>query len=279
VEISSPEPVVVRPPARWAGFGLRDLWAHRELLYFFAWRDIKIRYKQTFLGVTWAVLQPILYMVVFTLFFGKLAGLYTAGTPYAVLTLTGSVIWLFFANCVTYGPSSLVGNSALITKVSFPRLLVPAATVAAGIVDLALSMVVMFLIMAGYGYYPSLRNLMLIPFFLLALGTAFGVTAWLAALNVKYRDVRFAIPFLLQLWLFASSVFYSFQALSLPEPWQTIYWLNPMAGVVEGFRWSLIGGVHPSVSEIALSTLGGLVALAGGLIYFRRLEKRFADII
>jgi len=270
---------VIRPPARWTGFGLAQMWRFRELLYFFAWRDVKVRYKQTFLGVTWAVLQPVMYMVVFTLFFGKLAGLYTAGQSYAVLTLTGSVIWLFFANSVTLGANSLVGNSALITKVYFPRLLSPAASVAAGLVDLGLSMVVMFAIMAGYGYYPTGRIVVLVPFLVLGIATAFGVSAWLSALNVKYRDVRFVIPFLLQLWLFASAVFYSFQALSLPDPWKTIFWLNPMAGVVSGFRWSLIGGPRPSYLQVVLSTAGGIAFLVAGLVYFRRTERHFADII
>jgi lipopolysaccharide transport system permease protein len=277
--VQAVEPLVIRPPARWAGFGLRAMWRFRELLYFFAWRDVKVRYKQTLLGVTWAILQPVMYMVVFTLFFGKLAGLYTANQSYAVLTLTGSVIWLFFANSVTLGANSLVGNSALITKVYFPRLLAPAAAVAAGLVDLAISMVVMFAIMAGYGYYPSARIVVLPPFVILAIGTAFGVSAWLSALNVKYRDVRFVIPFLLQLWLFASAVFYSFQALRLPEPWNTLFWLNPMAGVVEGFRWSLIGGPRPSYFQVALATLGGIAFLVAGLVYFRRTERYFADII
>ncbi len=255
-----------------------ELWRFRELLSFLAWRDLKIRYKQTLLGVVWAVLQPILYMVVFTLFFGKLANLYDEGKPYALLALAGSVIWLFFANSVNLASASLVGNASMITKVYFPRLLAAIAPVVAGLVDLALSFGVLLIVMAAYGLYPGFpRLLFLVPFLLLALGTAVGVGAWLAALNVKYRDIRYVVPFLLQLWLFASPVVYSSQLVD--QPWRTVYALNPMAGVVEGFRWATLGGVHPSVGRVALSTLGGAFVLLGGLLYFRRMERTFADIV
>jgi homopolymeric O-antigen transport system permease protein len=276
---STPEPHVIRPSSRWPGLGLRELWRHRELLYFFAWRELKVRYKQTFLGVTWAVLQPVMYMIVFTLFFGRFLSLYSVG-PYALLALSGSVIWLFFANSVTLASGSLVGNASLLTKVWFPRLLAPLAPVVAALVDLALSMGVLLLVMAGYGDFPALSRVWTaVPFVLLAMATAAGVGAWLAALNVKYRDVRFVVPFLLQLWLFASAVFYSFEGLSLDEPWRTIFWLNPMAGVVEGFRWAMLGGVPPEVTDVALSAGSGAVILALGLLYFRRMERVFADIV
>jgi lipopolysaccharide transport system permease protein len=278
VTAERPEPVVIRPPSRWAGLGARELWRFRELLLFFAWRDLKVRYKQTFLGIVWAVLQPIMYMVVFTLFFGRIADLYSEGKPYALLALSGSVIWLFFANSVTLGAGSLVGNASLITKIYFPRLLAPAAPVLAGLVDFALSFGVLLAVMAAYGEYPALhRVVLMLPFLLLAMGAAVGVGSWLAALNVKYRDVRYVVPFLLQLWLFASPVVYSTELLG--GRLETLYYLNPMAGVVEGFRWALLGGVPPDYTSVALSTLGGVVMLVAGVLYFRRMERNFADIV
>lgn len=273
------QPLVIRPPARWAGLELRELWRYRELLFFFAWRDLKVRYKQTFLGIAWAVLQPILYMVVFTLFFGRLAHLYSEGKPYALLVLSGFVVWLFFGNSVQLASNSLVGSASLVTKVYFPRLLAPLAPVISGLVDLVLSFGVLLLVMAAYGYYLAPHRLwVLVPFLLLAVGTAAGVGSWLAALNVKYRDVRYVVPFMLQLWLFTTPVFYS-AALLHDEPWRTIYNLNPMAGVVQGFRWAMLGGIPPGYSDVALSTLGGLVMMVGGVLYFRRMERYFADII
>jgi lipopolysaccharide transport system permease protein len=273
------EPHVVRPASRRPSLGLKELWGHRELLYFFAWREVKVRYKQTLLGVFWAVLQPLLYMLVFTLFFGKFVGLYSVG-PYQLLALSGSVIWLFFANSVTLASGSLVGNAALLTKVYFPRLLAPLAPVLAALVDLAFSLGVLLVVMAGYGEFPAPQRMWTaIPFLLLALGTAAGVGAWLAALNVKYRDVRFVVPFLLQLWLFASAVFYTFEGLNLDEPWATVFWLNPMAGAVEGFRWALLGGVRPELAHLAISGVSGLVVLLLGLLYFRRMERLVADIV
>jgi lipopolysaccharide transport system permease protein len=274
-----PEPLVIRPSSRWPSFGLRELWRYRELLYFLALRDLKVRYKQTALGIAWAVLQPILYMVVFTLFFSKVAKLYSPGQAYAPLTLTGSVIWLFFANSVAVASNSLVGSAALITKVYFPRLLAAASPVVAALVDLVLALAVTLGIMAAYGYYPTWRMVMTLPFVGLALTAAIGTGAWLAALNVKYRDVRYVVPFLLQLWMFASAVFYSFIALGADEPWKTIFWLNPMAGAVEGFRWSLLAGVHPSMLNVASSAAGAFVLLLLGVIYFRRTERFFADIV
>jgi lipopolysaccharide transport system permease protein len=270
---------VIRPSTRWVEIGFSELWRSRELLYFLTVRDLKVRYKQTFLGIVWAVLQPVLYMVVFTLFFSQVTTLYTAGQEYAPLALTGSVIWLFFSNSVTLSAGSLVGSSALITKVYFPRLLQAASPVIAALVDLALSSIVMLGIMAAYGYYPGVRVLVVFPFLALAIATAIGVGAWLAALNVKYRDVRFVIPFLLQLWMFASAVFYSSTALDFDEPWGTLFWANPMAGVVEGWRWGLLGGVHPAFGDVALSAIGGLVVFVVGVVYFRRKEREFADIV
>jgi lipopolysaccharide transport system permease protein len=273
------EPHVIRPAPRRPRLGLREVWRNRELLYFFAWRELKVRYKQTLLGVVWAVLQPIMYMVVFTLFFGKFAGLYSPGS-YALLTLSGSVIWLFFANSVTLASGSLVGNASLLTKVWFPRLLAPIAPVLAALVDLFLSTLVLLVVMLGYGVFPGpIRMWTAIPFVMLAMATAVGVGAWLAALNVKYRDVRFVVPFVLQLWLFASAVFYSYDALNIDEPWATLFFVNPMAGVVEGFRWATIGGVRPDVAHVAISSVSGLVVFVAGLVYFKRMERVFADIV
>jgi lipopolysaccharide transport system permease protein len=277
--VTSPEPHVIRPAARRPSLGLRELWRHRELLYFFAWRELKVRYKQTFLGVVWAVLQPIMYMVVFTLFFGKFLDVYSAG-PYQLLALSGSVIWLFFANSVTLAAGSLVGNASLLTKVYFPRLLAPLAPVFAALIDLALGTAVLLAVMAGYGIFPAPQRVWTaIPFILLAMISAAGVGAWLAALNVKYRDIRFVVPFLLQLWLFASAVFISFEGLNLSQPWETLFWLNPMAGVVEGFRWALLGGIRPEFTHVALSTLSGIAVFVLGLVYFKRTERVFADIV
>jgi lipopolysaccharide transport system permease protein len=273
------EPHVIRPAPRRPRLGLREVWHHRELLYFFAWRELKVRYKQTLLGIVWAVLQPLMYMVVFTLFFGRFLSVYSVG-PYPLLALSGSVIWLFFANSVTLAAGSLVGNASLLTKVYFPRLLAPLAPVLAALVDLALATLVLLAVMAGYGQFPAPHRVWTaIPFVLLAMGTAAGVGAWLAALNVKYRDIRFVVPFLLQLWLFASAVFISFEGLGLSEPWSTIFWLNPMAGAVEGFRWAMLGGPRPETWHVALATTSGLVVLAAGLVYFKRLERVFADIV
>jgi homopolymeric O-antigen transport system permease protein len=268
---------VIRPAPRRPRLGLREVWHHRELLYFFAWRELKVRYKQTLLGIVWAVLQPVMYMVVFTLFFGRFLGVYSPG-PYALLALSGSVIWIFFANSVTLAAGSLVGNASLLTKVYFPRLLAPIGPVFAGLVDLLLATGVLVAVMAGYGMWPAPHRVWIaIPFVLVALATAVGVGSFLAALNVKYRDVRFVVPFLMQLWLFASPVVYS--AALLDKPWNVVFRLNPMAGVVEGFRWSFLGGVRPEVSTVVLSTVSAVVVLIGGVLYFRKMEREFADIV
>ena len=256
---------------------MRELWRYRELLLFLAWRELKVRYKQTLLGAGWAVLQPVMYMLVFTLFFGRVAGLYSEGKPYALLALSGSVIWLYFANAIALAANSLTGNSSLITKVYFPRLAATSAPILAGLVDLVLSFAVMLAIMAGYGYFPELRMLVVLPFIVLAMATALGVGAWLAALNVKYRDVRYVVPFMLQLWLFASPVVYSSELLE--DNLRRLYYLNPMAGVVDGFRWALLGGIPPSYGDVLLSTLSGAVLLVAGVLYFRRMERHFADIV
>jgi lipopolysaccharide transport system permease protein len=274
-----PEPRVIRRPGRWPTFGLRELWRFHELLYFLAWRELKVRYKQTLLGIAWAALQPLAYMAVFTLLFSKVFKIFVVG-PYPLLALSGSVIWLFFANSVTIASGSLVSNAALLTKVYFPRLLAPLAPILAAVVDFAFAFVVLLGLMAAYGTYPAPeRAWTIVPFVLLAMGTAAGIGAWLSALNVKYRDIRFVVPLLLQLWMFVSAVFYSFQSLDLEEPLRTIFWLNPMAGAVEGFRWALLGGIRPTGMDVAISSLTGLFLLVSGVLYFRRAERNFADIV
>jgi lipopolysaccharide transport system permease protein len=279
VASTRPQPVVIRPPKRWVGFGLPELWRFRELLVFLAWRDLKVRYKQTVLGVAWAVLQPLLYTLVATLLFKRLLGVYSVG-PYELLALAGFVFWLPFANAVTFASNSLVGNASLVTKVYFPRLLAPLGTVVASVVDLALSTTVLLLFMAGYGYYPEPHRVWVaVPAVLVAAATAVGVGSWLAALNVKYRDIRFVVPFVLQLWLFGSSVFITFNGLNLSEPWRTFYWLNPMAGAVEAFRWAMLGGVRPGVGDLLLSGFVALVLFVAGALFFRRKEREFADIV
>jgi lipopolysaccharide transport system permease protein len=272
------QPRVIKPASRWPSIGFAELWRYRELLYFLALRELKVRYKQTALGVAWAVLQPLGYMVVFTLFFGKVGNFYSEGKPYALLVLSGSVIWLYFANSVTFAAGSLVGNASLLTKVYFPRLLSPLAPVVAGLVDLVLATGVLVGVMFVYDTYPDPRRVWVaIPFTLLAVCTATGVGSLLAALNVKYRDVRFIVPFLMQLWLFASPVAYS--AALLNEPWNVVFAINPMAGVVEGFRWAFLGGVHPEVWTVVLSSASAVVLLVVGVLYFRKMEREFADIV
>ena len=273
------EPTVIRPAARRPTFGLREVWKHRELLYFFAWRELKVRYKQAVLGAGWAVLQPLGYMVVLTLFFGRFLEVYAVG-PYALVALSGTVIWLFFANSVTLAAGSLIGNASLLTKVYFPRLLAPMAPVFAALVDLALATGLLLLVMAGYGVFPGPQRVWTaVPFALLAMISAIGLGALFAALNVKYRDIRFVVPFVLQLGIFGSGVVLSFTGLDIPDPWYSLLWVNPMLGAVEGFRWAMLGGVRPETIHFALSALGGLAILTIGLLYFKRMERVFADIV
>ena len=273
------EPHVIRPPSRWAGFGLLELWRYRELLFFLTWRDLKVRYKQTFLGVAWAVLQPLLWALILSFIFGRYANFYDEGKPYFLLTLSALALWFFFQNSVNFASNSLVGNASLITKVYFPRLAAPLAPVGAAFVDLVLASAVLTAAMAiGYGDLPAPHRVWTaIPFALVAAAVAVGMGAWLAALNVKYRDVRFVVPFLLQIWMFVSPVAYS-PAL-IKEPWDWVYHLNPMAGPIEGFRWAFLGGVKPELGHLALSAAVAFVVFVAGIIYFRRMERQFADIV
>lgn len=267
---------VIRPPGRWAPFNLRDLWHYRELFYFLTWREIKVRYKQTLLGIVWAVLRPLFMMVVFTLFFGKLAQIPSEGVPYPLFSYAALLPWTLLAEGVTRSANSLVQDSNLIRKVYFPRLLMPLSGVLSSLVDFAIAFTILGGMMFYYGYPPTMQMVWVPAFIILTLLTAVGVGLWLSAINVKYRDVRYAIPFLVQAWLFASPVIYSSSL--LPQQFQTIYGLNPMAGVIEGFRWSLLG-IEPSGSLIGISVIVMVGILISGVFYFRCQEKIFADVV
>lgn len=268
---------VITPHRGWSSLGLRELWEYRELLYFLTWRDVKVRYKQTALGASWAIIQPLSTMVVFSLFFGKLASVPSDGVPYPLFSFAALVPWTFFSNGLTQSANSVVGSQDLISKIYFPRLAIPAATVLAGLVDFLLALLVLAGLMAYYGVVPGPRVLWLAPLVVLALLTSLGVGLWLAALNVQYRDVRYVVPFLTQLWLFATPVAYPSSLLA--EPWRTLYGINPMVGVVEGFRWALLGSGPSPGPMMLVSTLAALLVLLGGALYFRRMERTFADII
>ena len=273
----SPPIVRIRPSSRrWRALGLRQIVTYHELLYFLVLRLVKLRYKQTAFGAAWAVLQPLLAMAAFTLVFGRLARLPSEGFPYAVFAYTALVPWTYFANTIGHASNSLVENERMLTKVYFPRALLPLASVIAGLLDLAIAVVVLFGLLAVYGLRPS-TNLWALPaFVVLAALTAFAVGLWLSALNVRYRDVRHAVPFLVQFWLFVTPVAYASSL--VPLRWRGWYGLNPMVGVVDGFRWALLG--RPDLPVPALvSTAVVLVLLVGGLSYFRRTEHTFADII
>ena len=269
--------MVVEPPRRWAALGLRELWAYRELVYFLTWRDVKVRYKQTVLGASWAVIQPFCTMVVFSLFFGRLARVPSDGIPYPLFSFAALVPWTFFANGLTQSAGSVVASQHLVTKVYFPRLAVPIATVLSGVVDFAIAFAILVAMMAYYGVWPTARALWVAPLLLLAFAAALGVGLWLAALNVRYRDVRYAVPFLAQLWLFATPIAYPSSLLD--EPWRTLYGLNPMVGVVEGFRWALLGAERGPGGVLAASCAATFLVLAGGALYFRRTERTFADVV
>jgi lipopolysaccharide transport system permease protein len=273
------EPLVVeiRPTKGWASLDLGKLWEYRELLAFLTWRDIKVRYKQTILGASWAVLQPFCTMVVFSLFFGRLAGLASDGVPYPIFSYAALVPWTFFSNGLSNSSNSLVGSANLIRKVYFPRLAIPISTILSGFIDFVLSFVVLIGMMFYFGIYPTWHIVYLPLFLLLACVTALGVGLWLSAANVLFRDVKYVVPFLAQLWMFATPIAYSSRLLH--EPWLTIYGLNPMVGVVEGFRWALLGTSSAPTSTIWLSVGVAVVLLVSGAFYFRRMERTFADVV
>ncbi|MCB7128034.1 MAG: ABC transporter permease [Candidatus Brocadiales bacterium] len=268
---------VIRPSRGWVALNLRELWERRELLYFLVWRDVKVRYKQTVIGVAWAILQPFLMMIVFSVFFGRLAKVPSDGIPYPIFAYCALLPWQLFANALTESGNSLVANQRLVTKIYFPRLAIPIAAVLAGLVDFVIAFVVLLGMMFYYGIVPTAAALTLPLFILLAIATALAAGVWLSALNVQYRDVRYTIPFLTQFWLFATPIAYSSSL--VPEQWRVLYGLNPMAGVVEGFRWALLGKEGSIGLLIVASALVVGVLLIGGLIYFRHVEKTFADVI
>ena len=267
----------IQPSSGWGSLNLDELWAHRELVYFLTWRDVKVRYKQTALGAIWAIIQPIMTMAVFALFFGRLAKVPSDGVPYPLFAFTALVPWMFFANGLTQASNSLVHNANLLTKVYFPRLAIPISTVMAGALDFVLSFVVLVAFVAYYGIRPTANVVWLPLFALLALVTSLGVGLWAAAINVQFRDVRYTIPFLTQFWMFGTPVAYPSSL--LPEPWRTVFGINPMVGVVEGFRWSLVGAKTAPGPIIALSSLVAVALLVSGAYYFRRMERTFADIV
>ena len=261
----------------WASLNLRELWEYRELLFFLTWRDIIVRYKQTVLGAAWAIIQPFFTMIVFSLFFGNLANVPSDGIPYPIFSFAALVPWTFFANGLAQSANSLVASSNMIKKVYFPRLAIPIATVLSGVIDFVLAFVVLLLMMAYYKVTPTMNILWLPLFLLLALITSLGVGLWLSALNVEYRDVRYVVPFLTQFWLFSTPIAYSSSMLG--EPWRTLYGINPMAGVVEGFRWALLGTGNAPGPMVAVSSVVAVLLLIGGAYYFRRMEKNFADVV
>jgi len=269
--------IVVKPSKGWISLKLGELWEYKELLYFLAWRDIKVRYKQTVLGAAWAIVQPFFTMVVFSLFFGKLAKVPSDGIPYPIFAYAALVPWTFFANGLNQSSNSLVGSANLIKKVYFPRLVVPIASVISGVFDFILAFLVLLGMMLYYAIFPK-ANIVWLPFLLLlTLTTSLGVGLCLSALNVQFRDVRYTVPFLTQFWLFATPIAYPSSLLS--QPWRTLYGINPMVGVVEGFRWALLGTDTAPGAIVLVSSLVALALLVGGAFYFRRLEKSFADVI
>jgi lipopolysaccharide transport system permease protein len=267
--------IVIRPSRGWVSLDLRDLWRYRELLYFLTWRDIKVRYKQTVFGAAWAILQPFFTMIVFSVFFGQLVRVPSDGIPYPIFAYSGLLPWQLFSQAVTRSGNSLVSNRHLITKIYFPRLAIPISAVLAGLVDFGIAFVVLLVMMVYYHIAPTVAVLTLPFFLLLAVAAALGVGLWLSALNLKYRDVGYTIPFLTQFWLFATPVVYPSSL--IPEKWRALYGLNPMAGVVEGFRWALLGKAPPG-PFLAISVGAVMLLLIGGLYYFRRMEKTFADV-
>jgi len=267
----------IEPSKGWVALQLKELWAYRELLYFLVWRDVKVRYKQTALGAAWAIIQPVFTMIVFSLFFGRLAKIPSDGIPYPIFAYAALVPWTFFSHGLSQASNSLVGSSNLLKKVYFPRLSVPIASVLSGLIDFLIAFIVLLGMMLYYGIHPTL-NVIWLPFLLLlTVITSLGVSLWLSALNVHFRDVRHVLPFLTQFWLFATPIAYPSSLLS--EQWRTLYSINPMVGVVEGFRWALLGVETAPGPMLIVSSLVALALLVGGVFYFRRLEKTFADVL
>jgi lipopolysaccharide transport system permease protein len=267
---------VLEPRTGWRSLGLGELWERRELLYFFVWRDLKVRYKQTAFGAAWAVLQPLLLMAVFSVSLGRLPNVAPPGLPYPLFVFVGLVPWTLFASSLTAASNSLVASEAVITKVYFPRLLLPIAATGSYLVDFLISFAVLGLFLLYYGIHLTWAIVCLPAFVLMALTAALGVGVWLAAINVRYRDVKYAVPFLVQLWLFSSPIVYA--STLVPKSLQVVYALNPMTGVADGFRWALVGGATPD-ALIFVSAAAAVLVLVSGLLYFRRVERSFADVI
>lgn len=269
-------PVTIITPAG-HGATWREVWAYRELLAFTVWRDLRVRYRQTVLGAAWAIIQPFMTMVVFSLVFGRLAGMPSDGVPYPVFSYAGLVPWTYFASAVSQGATSLVGSQNLLAKVYFPRLIVPLAAIVVPLVDAGVALLMLAVVMAWYGVAPGVAIIWLPAFVLLAVLAAAAASVWLSALNVRYRDVRFVLPFLVQFWLFVTPVAYPSSL--VPVEWRWLYALNPMATVVDGVRWGLVGTPPPTLAMIAASSLAVALTLALGLRYFRRMERVFADVL
>ncbi len=267
----------IRPKKGWQLVDFRELKQYRDLFYFLVVKDIKVKYKQTVLGGLWAIIQPFFAMVVFTLFFGKLAKMPSDGIPYPIFNYTAMVAWVYFANSIAMSGNSLIGNTNLISKIYFPRLIVPLTPVLAGLLDFFIAFVVLIGMMLYFHIYPTI-TILLVPFLvILMMLIGSGVGMFLAALNVKYRDIRYVIPFLLQLWMFCSPIVYPSSI--VPEKYQLIYALNPMTGVIEGFRFALLGTIEFPILEILISVIGSIVLFAFGLLYFKQMERHFADIV
>jgi len=269
---------VIEPRKGWVPLHLGELWEYREVLYYLVWRDIKVRYRQTVIGALWAIIQPLMTMVVFSVFLGGFAKVPSDGAPYPLFAFAALVPWSFFANGLALSANSLVASGNLITKVYFPRLLVPMGRVLSGLPDIGLSFLVLLALVAWYGHLRLSLSLLWLPFLAsLAFLTALGVGLWLSALNVRYRDVQHAVPFLIQIWMFATPIAYPSSL--LPEPWRTVYGLNPMVGVVEGFRWALLGSGRAPGLPLVVSVVAAVVLLVSGAFFFRRVERTFADVV
>jgi len=276
-QIMSEHAIVIEPTRGWASLHLDHLWRFRELLYFMIWRDLKVRYRQTVLGASWAIIQPLFTMVLFTIIFDRAAGLPSEGFPYPIFSFTALLAWNYFSNAFTQSGNSLVNNQQLISKVYFPRLIIPISSALVGLADFAIAFVILLGMMIVYRIYPTWQILTL-PFFLaLAILTALGVGLWLSAMNVKYRDIRYLIPFMAQFWMYATPVAWSIEMFD--ERWRWLFGLNPMAGVVEGFRWAVLGKSDISWILVLLSVVVASILFITGLVYFRRMERSFADII
>lgn len=265
---------IIKPSKGWMPINLQELWEFRDLLYFFTWRDIKVRYKQTVLGFAWAIIQPFLAMVIFTVFFGNLAKMPSDGIPYPIFAYTALLPWTLFSESITRSTNSMVMNSNIIKKVYFPRMALPISSVLSPVLDFAIAFIILILMMIYYGIVPTFNVIWLPAFVLLAIATSLGVGLWTSALNAKYRDIQYVVPFMVQIWMFASPVVYA--ASMIPAQYQLLYGLNPMAGVIEGFRWSMLGTNAPGMVIIA-SVIVSVVILVSGAFYFRRMEKTFAD--